>query len=289
MILLGLGLTIGAVAYFDDDGDDTQQEPAEEPRDEASTGDGASSITLSDGANDFIGSHQGETVFARDGDDVVEGRGGNDRLFGMDGVDILVGGSGNDFLRGGGGDDYLIDNAGSDTIHGDTGDDRIVVTSGIDGEGIVGFARGVADGSITGAGGLAGFIRPDTDLDEDADTVSAGYGDDTVIAGDGDTISLGEGSDSLVVGDWIVSSDDPVTVTDFDPGEDVLVYSYDGAGLPPRLSVQFVGDGSGDEGQGSALIFADNVFVARVQGAGGLLSVSDISIVDRSANGFALS
>lgn len=126
---------------------------------------------------------QDETIFARGGDDIVEGRGGDDRLFGMDGTDILVGGTGDDFVRGGAGDDYLIDNDGSDTLHGDAGDDRIISTSGIDGEGIVGFSRGVADGSITDISGLSGFVNPDTDLDGDADSVSAGYGDDTVIAG----------------------------------------------------------------------------------------------------------
>lgn len=283
LILLGIGLTIGGVAMAADDDDDGASEPdATEP---PHTEEPVSTITTSDAADDLTATDQDETIFARGGDDIVEGRGGDDRLFGMDGTDILVGGTGDDFVRGGAGDDYLIDNDGSDTLHGDAGDDRIISTSGIDGEGIVGFSRGVADGSITDISGLSGFVNPDTDLDGDADSVSAGYGDDTVIAGDGDTISLGEGRDTLVVGDWVASNDDPVIVTDFDPAEDLLVYSCNGDGLPPRLSVQTVGDGSGDEGQGSALLFADNVFVARIQGAGGLLTVSDVSIDDRSSGG----
>ncbi|WP_027237700.1 calcium-binding protein [Leisingera caerulea] len=284
LILLGIGLTIGGVALAmddDDDGGASEPDTSEPPQ----TVEPGSTTTGSDAADDLIGTGQDETAYARGGNDILEGRGGDDRLFGMDGADILVGGTGDDFMRGGAGDDYLIDNEGSDTLHGDTGDDRIITTSGIDGEGIVGLSRGLADGSVTVLSGLAEFINPDTDLDGDADSVSAGYGDDTVIAGDGDTVSLGEGSDTLVVGDWIASDDDPVIVTDFDPADDLLIYSYDGDGLPPRLSVQTVGDGTGDEGQGSALLFADDVFVARIHGAGGLLTVSDVSIVDRSEDG----
>lgn len=289
LVLLGLSLAIGtAVILDDDDGDEDQDTGAAiNPDDGENTSRGSSSTTTG-GADDFTGTNQNETIFAHGGDDVVEGRGGDDRIFGMDGEDILVGGSGNDFLRGGAGNDNLIDNEGSDTIHGDTGDDRIIVTSGIDGEGIIGFARGVANGTITDFDEADRFVNPDTDSDDNADSVIAGIGNDTVIAGDGDIVSLGKGNDTMVLGDWVDANDDPVTVTDFDPGEDVLVYSYDGNGLPPQLSVQRVGDGTGDEGQGSALVFADNVFVARIPGAGGLLSVSDISIATRSPGGPSL-
>ncbi|UWQ26438.1 hypothetical protein K3553_08225 [Leisingera aquaemixtae] len=285
LILLGIGLTIGGAALAMDDDDDDGGAAEREVSEPEANVEAGGTTTATDIADDLIGTSEDETVFARGGNDIVEGRGGDDRLFGMEGSDILVGGTGDDFMRGGAGDDYLIDNAGSDTLHGDTGDDRIVTTSGIDGEGIVGLSRGLSDGSITDLSGLAEFVNPDTDLDESADSVSAGYGDDTVIAGDGDTVSLGEGNDTLVVGDWVVSEDDPVIVTDFDPAEDQLIYSYDGEGLPPRLSVQTIGDGTGDEGQGSALLFADDVFVARIQGAGGLLTVSDVSIVDRASDG----
>lgn len=75
--------------------------------------------------------------------------------------------------------------------------------------------------------------------------------------------------------------DDPVTLTDFTPGEDVILYSHDGDGPLPELSVMRAADGSGD-GEGSALVFADNVLIARVPGAGYSLTVSDISIADRS-------
>lgn len=283
LILLGIGLTIGGVAIALDDDDEVQEESnSSEPMPESLTEDG-NSITTSDGDDDFTASDQDETIFLRGGNDVAEGRGGDDRIFGGDGEDVIVGGEGDDFLRGGSEDDTLVDNAGSDTIYGDGGNDLIFATTAVDGEGIVNFARGVSDGSITDFTELNQYYTPDTDTDAQADEVFGGAGDDTVIAGDGDTVTLGSGSDTLGVGDWVVSNHDPVTVTDFDPGEDVLVYSHDGEGPTPELSVNHLFDG-----EGTALLFADNVLVARLPGVGEDFSLGDVSIVDRGGSGSTL-
>lgn len=57
-----------------------------------------------------------DRVYARAGDDMVDGGGGNDRLREGRGDDTLLGGGGDDRLKGGQDDDYL---------DGDEGDDRI--------------------------------------------------------------------------------------------------------------------------------------------------------------------
>jgi Ca2+-binding RTX toxin-like protein len=60
----------------------------------------------------------GNRVFARAGDDVVDGGGGNDRLRGGRGDDELSGGPGNDRLRGGQDEDILDGGQGDDYLNG---------------------------------------------------------------------------------------------------------------------------------------------------------------------------
>jgi hypothetical protein len=74
-------------------------------------------------------------VYARAGDDMVDGGGGNDRLRGGRGDDTLLGGDGNDRVMGGQDDDYLDGGEGDDRINarGDGGDpDEIVCGPGED-------------------------------------------------------------------------------------------------------------------------------------------------------------
>jgi hypothetical protein len=77
----------------------------------------------------------GDRVFARAGDDTVDGGAGNDRLRGGRGDDDLSGGEGNDRLRGGQGEDHLDGGEGDDYLNGrgDGGDpDEIVCGDGSD-------------------------------------------------------------------------------------------------------------------------------------------------------------
>ncbi|UWQ60168.1 hypothetical protein K3722_08560 [Leisingera caerulea] len=268
LILLGIGLTIGGVALAMDDDDDAVA---------------GEKTTGTEETDDISGTEGDDTVFAREGTDILDGNGGNDRLFGQDGEDVLVGGDGNDFLRGGSDPDLIVDGTGSDTIYGDLGGDLIVSTSAIGSDQAVQAARDYIaledpDDEI--------FLELDwsTDTDSDPDEIYAGYGDDAVIAGDGDIVSLGEGADSLFVGDWIDADDDAVTVTDFNTSEDVLVYSHDGQGPLPEFSITRDDDGTG-EGLGSALVFADGILIARLSGAGGSFSMSNLSIFDYGENG----
>jgi hypothetical protein len=83
-------------------------------------------LTMSDG---------NDRVFARGGDDSVDGGAGNDRLRGGRGDDELYGGDGDDRLKGGQDDDYLDGGEGDDRINarGDGGDpDEIVCGTGED-------------------------------------------------------------------------------------------------------------------------------------------------------------
>ena len=74
-------------------------------------------------------------VFARGGDDTVDGGGGNDRLRGGRGDDVLSGDEGDDRLRGGQDSDLLDGGDGDDYLNGG-GDgrdkDRIVCGDGYD-------------------------------------------------------------------------------------------------------------------------------------------------------------
>jgi RTX calcium-binding nonapeptide repeat (4 copies) len=77
----------------------------------------------------------GNRVFARGGDDTVDGGGGNDKLRGGRGDDVLSGEDGNDRLRGGQDSDVLDGGDGNDYLNGG-GDgrdkDRIVCGDGHD-------------------------------------------------------------------------------------------------------------------------------------------------------------
>lgn len=87
------------------------------------------------GVDDLAMGSAGDRVFARGGDDTVDGGGGNDRLRGGNGDDDLSGGEGNDRLRGGQGEDHLDGGEGNDYLNGrgDGGDpDVIVCGSGTD-------------------------------------------------------------------------------------------------------------------------------------------------------------
>jgi hemolysin type calcium-binding protein len=83
-------------------------------------------LTMSDG---------NDRVFARGGDDIVDGGAGNDRIRGGRGDDDLFGGEGDDRLRGGQDSDHLDGGDGDDYLNG-RGDgrdeDEIVCGEGYD-------------------------------------------------------------------------------------------------------------------------------------------------------------
>lgn len=151
-----------------------------------------------DGPDVINGSGAGESIYARAGDDVVNGGAGDDELDGGPGADVLRGGPGSDAVsysgptavvvsadsRGGDGATGEGDNVGSDVedIFGGDGDDRLTGNSSantIDG--------GPGNDQITGLLG--------------ADSLFGGDGDDTISARDGkrDRIDCGPGRDIATV------------------------------------------------------------------------------------------
>jgi Ca2+-binding RTX toxin-like protein len=95
-----------------------------------------------------------------DGDNVIDGAGGNDFLVGASGDDVLDGGPGNDGLRGFSGADRLRGAAGRDEITGDGGADQL-------------FGNGAADLLFAAGGG--------------ADRVACGGGTDRATLDSRDT------------------------------------------------------------------------------------------------------
>jgi len=144
--------------------------------------------------------------------DTLVGTNKADTIYGLDGDDTIRAGADNDYAYGGNGADYLSGEAGHDRLYGEDGDDILVGGDGHD----------LMDG---GAG---------------SDTLSGDAGEDDLWGGDGtDTLSGGAGIDELIGGlgadvmtggadrdyfFWYSRLDalDGDTITDFQPGLDVL-------------------------------------------------------------------
>jgi Ca2+-binding RTX toxin-like protein len=97
---------------------------------------GSHSIVGTDLVDDMRGGNGAEALYARDGNDTIDGGAGNDSVDGGIGNDLLSGGSGNDALQGGWGADTLSGGAGQDTLDGGMGSD--VLSGTLDGDTLMG-------------------------------------------------------------------------------------------------------------------------------------------------------
>lgn len=217
---------------------------------------------------DLLQGGAGNDRFVGDaGDDLLIGAAGDDTLLGGDGADSLHGGDGDDFLRGGAGDDLIVGGDGADDIRSDTGDDRIISAGILD---VPAYETALnAATPITGID-VPLDPRPDADMDT-GDEVDAGYGDDHVTFGSDDTVTGGAGADLFELGDW-VRPGAPATVTDFDPDEDVIAYSF--AGPEPVITTTIAADGT-------ATVFADGEPFLVVANAGPGFSAAQIELRPR--------
>jgi hypothetical protein len=84
------------------------------------------------GYDDAGGATDGGGDQITEGDDSIEGNGGNDTINAGGGDDIVFGGDGDDSIDGGGGDDTLFGGAGNDSLTGGAGADEFVVDDGGD-------------------------------------------------------------------------------------------------------------------------------------------------------------
>ena len=258
--LVSLGLFAGIILDSSDDGDNMPDDDLSElpsPPDNGNTTPPGDLIEGDGSSETLTGSNAGESIAGRAGNDEIDGRGGNDRLFGDDGNDSILGGSGFDLVSGGDGNDLLTGADGNDTVFGGEGNDAILEGRGAD--------------SISGGGGNdvlltsrfdlhpSGAIRADVDTGGDA--VNGGAGDDLILFGRDDTVTGGDGADEFFAGRWLETTE-PATITDFEPGEDQIVYGFNPEdGPPPRFSVF---NQENEDGGSDAIVLADGVEVLRV-------------------------
>ncbi|MDE4131651.1 type I secretion protein [Phaeobacter sp. QD34_3] len=275
--LLGLSLVAGFIILDDDD--DQASTGQDEPPGQEDPDLPPNTFAGTDGNDILIGNQQDNSLLGREGDDSLEGRIGGDRLFGDDGMDTLFGGDGNDSVFGGDGDDFLnggrgddlirggadhdvlIDRLGSDTMNGDLGQD-LIISSGQLPPGLL-QAQLQASGPENGPQDLLRQLGTDMtdDPDRNGDSVDGGQGDDTLLFGVDDTVTGGDGADRFITGSWL-EGQDAATITDFQLGEDQLVYTYDpAAGGEPELTVENAANGSGGS---DAIVYADGVEVLRI-------------------------
>lgn len=107
--------------------------------------DGIDSLTGDrNGINGFVD----DLIYARGGNDAIDGGLGNDKVFGEQGRDLLIGGAGDDLLDGGTDRDSLIGLAGSDTFVLRIGEGNDFIDDYADGEDRLGLADGLSFDSL---------------------------------------------------------------------------------------------------------------------------------------------
>lgn len=158
-----------------------------------------------------------ENAIGGDGDDRLTGNRAANELFGQRGNDRLVGKAGDDVLDGFAGNDRLKGGGGADELSGGAGADRL-------------FGGGADD------------------------TLDAGAGRDRIMGNRGDDVlSGGAGRDRFVFGD----GDGADTITDFDPGTDILVLNDDLWAGADLTAAQVIGRFASTDGTDTVLDFAD--------------------------------
>ena len=252
-----------------------------------SGGEGNDSITAGDEAAYIFGGVGDDTLAAGDGavavfggigedtitgSDVVnsdgtasahlDGGAGDDIITGGEGHEIIQGGehgdqraSGNDVLSGGGGNDFVSGGYGADTIAGGAGDDVL-------------DHFGQADERV-----VAERREYSWHIDNNADTLDGGEGNDTIIFDRTDTATGGEGNDTFWLYNDTSSGTGHADITDFRVGEDFLRISLnpDVTAGTPEVVVEPSDDGS------DGIVFINGAVVAILQGSPGA-SAADIYV-----------
>nr|WP_316653355.1 calcium-binding protein [uncultured Gellertiella sp.] len=190
--------------------------------------------TLDGGADDdhVYGGAGMDLLYGGDGNDELDGSFDNDRLYGGKGNDRLEGGPGDDTMAGGKGDDiYIVDSTkdvvdetdgkghdagGTDEVHTDT----ISYTLGAYVENL--FLEGALN--LNGTGNKLNNIL---NGNEGNNKLNGGDGDDTLLGGKGnDTLTGGSGKDYFVFNTALDPMSNVDHITDFKPGDDVIVLSH---------------------------------------------------------------
>ena len=106
---------------------------------------------------------------------------------------------------------------------------------------------------------------------DEGDIIDLGEGDDTAVIGSDDTLTAGAGADEISIGDWI-SPNAPAKITDFDPQEDLLLFSYDSTTAAPEISLFH------NETTNTTEVRADNSIIATLDNPIGEVSLSNIKV-----------
>jgi len=250
---IGGGDAVETAASAADDGSDDSLATSS-----ASSGDDSLTGTALSQALDLGAGN--DTYSAQAGDDVANGGDGGDILFGGEGTDTLYGDDGDDVLIGGSGADTLVGGAGNDLIAGIAllGDDANAAT---------------LETLATDTSAFSNpFISPDQ---SGSDTLDGGTGDDFLIIGEGDTATGGDGADTFFTLDGLMNGDAPGIITDYNAAEDSLVVSYNSADGEPDIEISNV--------NGDAMVAVNGLATYLVQGAGAVLSISDIYLLATDA------
>ena len=231
---------------------------------------------------------------------------GNDSALGSAGDDTLTGGEGGDYITGGEGDDLVDLGAGDDAygvessfaatpeddiwthpydaaLYGDeadyeAGDDTIMGGAGAD---AISDSYGLNE--INGQQGDDFIVAVDAEDDGlTPDVVKGGHGNDYLFVDEGDTVTGSLGADEITVDlfDGVAEGYSVVTVTDFNPDEDMLelegayslFYGPDPSGpddvIETPLSVADVENGE------DAIVYISGVPVVLVVGGAGLTTAN---------------
>jgi len=154
----------------------------------------------------YTGDPEGDMVDANDNqdgdnDDSIDAGEGNDTIYAGEGDDTVRADEGDDEVYGGAGNDSIFGFEGSDTVDGGDGNDYINTrTSPGTGEPDATFT--VPDNHLTtGVDESLICYGPDSDPNNDRDSVIGGAGNDTILTGDDDdTIQGGTGEDHIDAG-----------------------------------------------------------------------------------------
>lgn len=129
-----------------------------------------------------------QTVFAKGGNDIIDGSSSGDQFYG---------GAGNDEIRGAGGNDLIVDTRGDNDLFGGGNDDTII-----------------------GGGG-----RVDADGDGGNDVLIGGIGNDTLNGGAGNDTLRGDPSSSFITGDDMLIAGSGDDWLEGGGGADIFVFN----------------------------------------------------------------
>ena len=157
-----------------------------------------------------------DPVDHNDGDNVVDGLGGNDVIMGGRGMDMIAGSGGNDMLDGGRGNDTLKGGMGNDDLDGGREDDMLYGGDGMDE-----LKGGSGDDMLDGGSGADMLMGG-----ADDDVLTGGLGNDTFKFGSDDGVDMitdfesvrdyrtGGSADKIMLGTGSISESDAQAVVD---------------------------------------------------------------------------